>query len=121
MLLKSVLLVVLLSLGSVPLSAATAAAEEQVAQAEEHIVIILGSAYFPQKTTVAEGDVVRFVNVSGRDHTVIQKEGAWATWPMADGEELLVTIEPGMTGEFHGMAKRQINGRFDLVESSYTN
>lgn len=114
MLLKSVSLVFLLSLGSVPFSAAAALAEE-------HIVIILGSAYFPQKTTVEEGDVVRFVNVSGGEHTVVHKNRAWATLPMADGEELLVTIEPGMTGEFLGVAKRQISGRFDLERSSYTN
>ena len=114
MLLKSVSLVALFILGSVPFSATAA-------WAEEHIVIILGSAYFPQKTAVEEGDVVRFVNVSGKKHTVIHSDGAWATYEMADGEELLVTIEPGMTGPFHGESKQLISGRFDLAGDPVTN
>jgi len=114
LLLKSVKIVALLSLGLVPFSAATA-------WAEEHIVIILGSAYFPQHTVVAEGDVVRFVNVSGRDHTVINSEGKWATLKMADGEELLVEIEPDMTGPFHGKAKTKISGRLDMLRRSSSN
>lgn len=111
MLLKSVSLVVLLSLGSVPFSVAAA-------WAEEHIVIILGSAYFPQHTVVAEGDVVRFVNVSGQSHTVRQDDGRWETLEMANGEELLVEIVPGIEGAFHGKAKRKITGRFDMLRRS---
>lgn len=114
MLLKSVSIVALLSLGSVSFSAAAA-------WAEDHIIIILGSAYFPQKTAVSEGDVVRFVNVSGFDHTILQTGGTWATLEIADGEELLLTIEQGMTGPFHGQAKTLITGQFEKLRQPITN
>ena len=51
--------------------------------AAEHVVIILGTSYFPQKTEVEEGDVVRFVNVSGREHIVVHSGGKWMTMPMS--------------------------------------
>ena len=69
--------------------------------AAEHVVIILGTSYFPQKTEVEEGDVVRFVNVSGREHIVVHSGGKWMTMPMDDGEELLVTIQPDMTARLY--------------------
>lgn len=114
MLLKSVSLVVLLSLGLVPFSATAA-------WAKEHIIIILGSSYFPQQTVLEEGDIVRFVNVSGQQHTVIHSDGKWATLQMADGEEILVEFETGMEGPFHGEAKRTIKGRFDLLRRPVAN
>lgn len=89
--------------------------------ADEHVVIILGSAYFPEKTLVEQGDIVRFVNVSGRNHTVVHADGKWATHPMAEGEELLVAIEPDMAGTFFGHAKTIITGRFDLIRDPVTN
>jgi plastocyanin len=111
LLLKSVSLVVLLTLGSVPFSATAA-------WAEEHIIIILGSAYFPQHTIVEDGDIVRFVNVSGRNHQVTHAEEKWITHEMSDGDELLVEIEPDMVGSFYGMAKQLIVGRMDLMRQA---
>lgn len=114
MLLKYLLPVFLFCSGSVSFSASAA-------WADEYIVIILGSAYFPQKTAVEMGDVVRFVNVSGQEHTVIHSDGAWMTLPIEDGEELLVQIEKGMTGAFYGQAKELITGRLDLLRRPLTN
>lgn len=111
MLLKTCLRVALLSLGLVPASAATVAAKE-------HVVIILGAAYFPQKTTVEQGDVVRFVNESGRNHTLYHAQGNWATLPMAHGAELLVTIRPDISGVYHGMSDLKIKGLLDLTPAS---
>lgn len=107
MLPKRVLRVFLLSLGLVP-PAVAAAAED------EHVVIVLESAYFPSKTVINHGDTVRFVNNSGRDHAVFHADGIWATRPFADGEELLVTIEPEMTGSFYGMSSVKITGQLAL-------
>jgi plastocyanin len=85
--------------------------------ADEHVVIILEAAYFPQKTTVRTGDAVRFVNESGREHTIFHASGKWATRPIADGEELLVTIEPDMAGGFYGTSGKEIAGELDLLKT----
>lgn len=106
---KSVLLVVLLSLGMVPQAAPADASEE-------HVVIILDSAFFPQKTALKHGDVVRFVNESAYRSTIFHANGGWATHPIAAGEELLVTIGPGMAGAFYGTAQQRIVGVLELQE-----
>ena len=90
------------------------------ALADEHIIFILASAYFPQETAVAEGDRVRFINASGQDHTVAHAGGAWVTVTMADGDELIVAIEKGMTGQFYGEASKQITGQLDLLRAPLT-
>ncbi|WP_227267502.1 hypothetical protein [Roseobacter weihaiensis] len=105
--------VALLSLGLASLSALQS-------QAEEHIVIILEATYFPQKIILEHGDVVRFVNESGSAHEIFHTNGRWATAPIAPGDELLVLIEPGMTGAFHGVAKRWITGQLYLLQGDAT-
>lgn len=104
---KRVLRVLLLGLGLVPPAAVSWAAEE-------HVVIVLETAYFPEKLTVEQGDTVRFVNESGRKHAIYHKEGNWVTHPFASGEELLVTIEPEMAGSFYGMSSVKITGQLAL-------
>lgn len=113
MLFKFGLRVALLSLGLASFSA-------RQGQAEEHIVIILETTYFPQKITLEHGDVVRFVNESGLEHEIFHTGGRWATVPIAPGEELLVLIEPGMTGAFQGTAKHRITGQLDLLQDDAT-
>ena len=106
---RHLLKICLLTLGLV--SPGTAAVS-----ADEHVVIILEAAYFPRKTIVRTGDVVRFVNESGREHTIFHAEGKWATRPFPDGEELLVTIESDMAGGFYGMSGKKIEGELDLLQ-----
>lgn len=108
MLPKLVYPVLLLTLGIVPSGTAALAGEE-------HVVIILEDAYFPQKTVLKQGDVVRFVNESGRPHAVFHAAGLWATRPIAKGAELLVTIEPEMSGVFYGISGQKITGQLDLI------
>ena len=113
LLLRFGLVVAFVSCGLVPLGAFQASAEE-------HIVVILEAAYFPRNTTVEPGDVVRFVNESGREHEIFHVNGQWATAPIAEGEELLVTIDEGMTGPFYGVTLQRIEGRLDLLRPSVT-
>jgi plastocyanin len=118
LLLKSILRVPLVLLGSVPFSGSALQAEDH---ADEHTVMILAVSYFPQVTELNEGDYVRFVNASGQEHTIIHSGGVWATLPIRDGQEMLVEIEAGMAGEFHGLAARLITGRLDLVRTRLLN
>jgi plastocyanin len=114
LLLKHASKVALLTLGSVPFITGSA-------RAEENVVMILGSAYFPQKTAVTSGDTVRFVNVSGTTHVVTSKAGLWTTGPIEDGEEIVIRISPDMTGEFAGHARQEIEGQFDFVRAPFNN
>jgi plastocyanin len=91
------------------------------ARAEEHIVMILGSAYFPRTTAVASGDTVRFVNVSGTTHVVTSKANLWTTGPIGEGEEIIIAMTPEMTGGFSGQAEKEIEGQFDFVRAPFKN
>ncbi|WP_299504097.1 hypothetical protein [uncultured Roseobacter sp.] len=110
MLLKSALPVALLLFGSVSFTA------DQV-RADEHIVMILQSAYFPDLISVEMGDTVRFVNASGSTHTVGSSEGIWSTDMIADGAEVTLEIRQAMAGRFHGWTNSLIEGRLDLIRA----
>jgi hypothetical protein len=110
---KRLLRVLLFSFGLVPLGAAAPAADE-------HVVIVLEAAYFPDFLIVKQGDVIRFVNQSGRSHRLYHADGNWATKPFATGEELLVTVEPETTGPFYGMSSVKITGQLDLETPAFT-
>jgi plastocyanin len=114
LLLKPASLVFAFLLGTAPFNTVEA-------QPKEHIVIILGSAYFPQKTSVEAGDTVRFVNVSGNVHSVTSAAGFWTTGPMDEDEEHIILIRPEMTGQFRGWAKRMIVGQLDLIRTPPSN
>ena len=109
MLRNFVILVILILMGSVPLSLHRAQAKDK----EEHTIIILDTTYFPQTVAVDSGDTVRFINKSGQAHTVFNADGRWATKSIQDDQELLVQIKEGMTGAFYGRSDRWIRGQLD--------
>ncbi len=108
---KSVSLVALVFLGSVPFTGARALAEERV-------IMILQTTYFPNRTAFTPGDTLRFVNVSGRAHRVSSSGGGWTTGTIAHGEEVTLEIDATMAGRFHGKSQRLIEGRLDLARRS---
>ena len=108
---RAALLVSLLSLGPVSLSAVTA-------QAEEHVVIILDTAFFPDTTILRPGDVVRFVNESKQAKAIIHVQGVWETPSIATGDAIWVTITPDMIGKFVSTSGKRIVGQLLLDEPS---
>jgi plastocyanin len=110
LLLKSLSLFTMLLLGSVSVNADTA-------RAEERVVIILSSAYFPRVTAVEDGDTIRFVNMSGTTHTVTSSAGLWTTGPIDEGDEHALVMTPEMTGKYFGLAEKLIEGQFDFVRA----
>ncbi|MGZ2256862.1 cupredoxin domain-containing protein [Roseobacter sp. A03A-229] len=97
----------MLILGLIPFTADDLAAEE-------HVIIILQSAYFPDRVDIASGDIVRFVNASGRPHGVSSSEALWTSAPIAAGGEMALQIDADMVGRFHGWTTGLIQGRLDL-------
>ncbi len=114
MLLKSVKIVAFVLCGSVSFSA-------DRAQADEHVIIILDSAYFPYRTAIAEGDTIRFVNVSGATLSVTHVDGLWTTPPMKEGQEMIVNIDPEMVGKYFGWTTRRITGELEYASRMVTN
>ncbi|MGC3939245.1 cupredoxin domain-containing protein [Roseobacter sp. EG26] len=114
MLCKPAYLVSVLFFGSVSFTADTALSEE-------HIVIILASAYFPEHIDVQVGDTVRFINESGQAHAVSGSEGLWTTDTIAARAEATVHFQPEMAGRFHGWSDRLIEGRLDLTRAPLIN
>lgn len=71
------------------------------AAAEEHIVLILPDAYFPNITYVDAGDTVRFVNASGTQHTVIARKNRWSVGPLNDQQEYVMAIADDIETVFY--------------------
>ncbi|WP_298839060.1 hypothetical protein [uncultured Roseobacter sp.] len=90
---KSVSFVTLFFLGLAPFSIAAQ-------EAREHVIFILATSYFPTVTEVREGDSVRFVNVSGKTHSVRHKDGLWETMDIDEGQELVMSVSAEMAGRF---------------------
>lgn len=110
---KSGSLVALLFLGSVSFTG-------DPAQAEERVIMILQTAYFPNRTAFEPGDTVRFVNVSGQAHRVSSSGGIWTTETIEHGEEITMKVDAEMAGRFHGKSQRLIEGRLDLARAPLT-
>lgn len=66
------------------------------AQAEEHLVVLTGFAYFPGVIYAHPGDTVRFINESGQEQTVVGKDADWVIGPLGDNEEASIKINAGM-------------------------
>lgn len=70
------------------------------ATAEEHVILYLGDAFFPQITYVDAGDTLKFVNASSNTMNVVSSDSAWAIGPIAvDGSDT-VDVTAGMALEF---------------------
>ncbi|WP_299777927.1 hypothetical protein [uncultured Roseobacter sp.] len=90
------------------------------AHAEERVIMILQTAYFPSRTAFEPGDTLRFVNVSGQAHTVSSSEGIWTTGAIEHGDEITLKVDASMAGRFHGKSQRLIEGRLDLARTPLT-
>jgi len=86
------------------------------ATAEQHEIIILQDAYFPQVTYLDSGDTVRFINLSGATHNIIAKNGSWEIGPIASEGEYVMTMTQGTQNTFYNKdATSEEDGSF-LIE-----
>lgn len=74
--------------------AATVAAMSiaSAAAADEHTVLILPDAYFPQITYLDSGDSVRFINMSGGEHSIVSEGAVWELGPIPDQGEVVLEV-----------------------------
>lgn len=68
--------------------------------AHEHTVMVLGESFFPRVTYAEPGDIVRFVNASETEQSIVAKDENWTVGPIAvEGEETF-TVFSGMKNDF---------------------
>lgn len=84
------------------------------ATADEHTILILPDAYFPQITYLDEGDTVRFVNVSGLAHSLISKNDSWEAGPIPNEGELTMIITNSVQKTFYNKASELEDGSFGV-------
>jgi plastocyanin len=107
MLLRRHLIAAFLMIVTAPLiSAATAA--------KEHTIIILQSSFFPAHVSVEDGDLIRFVNASGHEQTVIGAQNTWTTGILPAGSETVFAFEPAMLGTFFSDEAGTFQGTLSL-------
>lgn len=86
------------------LAAMAFAASATFAKAEEHVVIYLGNAFFPEISYVKPGDVIRFVNSSAASVTVVGSENQWSVGPVAINSDATIEVDHTTALEFSGQA-----------------
>ncbi len=91
---------------------ATATWTSAASASKEHVIIILGSSYFPAQVAAEPGDTVRFVNSSGREHVVTGERQTWTTGPLQAGSETVLKFDPSMLGMFFGDEAGAFRGIF---------
>lgn len=66
-----------------------------LAAAEEHVILYLGDAFFPEVSYVKPGDTIRFLNSSSSSMTIVSASEQWEVGPvlMEGSDTLHVTGE----------------------------
>lgn len=82
------------------LAVAATVVSASFATAEEHVILYLGDAFFPQVTYVDAGDELKFVNSSNEAMNVISADSAWSIGPIAVEGSETVNVTAAMALEF---------------------
>lgn len=65
------------------------------ALAQEHTILVMQDAYFPDITHVDPGDIVMFVNTTETTQNIVALDEAWSVGPIPASGEMLLTITAG--------------------------
>ena len=66
------------------------------AVAEEHTILFLGDAFFPEVSYIHPGDTIRFVNASAEELNVMGAGEAWTVGPIAINGEATINVTGNM-------------------------
>ena len=74
---------------------------------EEHTILVLPDAFFPELTYVKAGDRIRFVDEQSGASNIVSKNEEWEVGPLgADGENVL-TVAGGMETVFYAASSQE--------------
>lgn len=78
--------------------------------ADEHQILVLPDAYFPQTSYVSASDTIVFINKSEATITVISADEEWSTGALAPNQSAAVMVVAGMTTDFFHEGQLDENG-----------
>lgn len=85
------------------------------ANAAEHQILVLPDTYFPETTYLAPGDTVKFINVSGDQHTIIAANEAWTIGPLQVDEEYTMVVGSEIERTFHNANAINSDGSYAVT------
>lgn len=100
------------------LAAAAGTLSAQAAMAEEHVVLILHDAFFPEITYLYPGDQIRFVNTTESEANIISKNESWNSGAIAPGGTYVLAAATGVQSTFFN-ADVMADTDNDGVEDAY--
>lgn len=80
------------------------------AQAEEHTILILPDAFFPDISIVSPGDQIRFVNMQEDEANVISEGEDWSIGPIPVSGEEVITVSNSMETAFFDADQADADG-----------
>lgn len=87
------------------------------ATAADHIIIMLPDAYFPETTYVKKGDMIRFINSTGQERTIISDDESWEIGPIPGDASHVLHIEDGIALNFADKDAVSDDGTFYIKAS----
>ncbi|WP_299691614.1 hypothetical protein [uncultured Tateyamaria sp.] len=85
------------------------------AMAAEHNILILPDTYFPETTYLNPGDTVKFINISGDEHTIIAANEAWTIGPLDAEEEYSMVVDSEIERTFHNANAINSDGTYAVT------
>ena len=87
------------------------------AHAEEHTVMLMGNAYFPDVSYVQEGDTIRFVNLTNIVQTATAQDGSWTSGPLGENQAFVLPVVMGVKQVFISDNDPNMLGQFQYGEA----
>ncbi|MEL6888206.1 MAG: hypothetical protein AAFO86_05795 [Pseudomonadota bacterium] len=86
-----------------------------VASAAEHDILILPNTYFPETTYLNPGDTVKFINMSGDEHTIIAANEAWTIGPLGADQDHTLVVDSEIERTFHNANAINSDGSYAVT------
>ncbi len=81
----------------------------------EHTILVLPDTYFPETTYLNPGDTVRFINVSGDEHTIVAANEEWTIGPLQIEEEYTMVVDSEIERTFHNANAINSDGTYAVT------
>ena len=85
------------------------------ASAAEHDILILPDTYFPEPTYLNPGDTVKFINMSGDEHTIIAANETWTIGPLGIDQNYTLVVDSEIERTVHNANAINSDGSYAVT------